>query len=233
MRDGAATDARETLKQLTSAIESHFGSDLLGLYLFGSLAAGSFYAGKSDLDLMAIVVAEVEEGQQLEALRSLHDAFVSERISTPCSLIAATIAFDGSTAMTRATCGLSARAKAPVPAPRSTTVLVAPTPSAGSTTSSLHSVDDFWSYPATYCGSRCSEPACASSSKPKRWLARHSQTSSRLEGRFRVVSCLGPVFGNDARQVIPFGAGRYAFMSARSMVKLDTNAGKPSLTPLH
>ncbi len=24
----------------------------------------------------------------------------------------------------------------------------------------------------------------------------------------------------------------YAFMSARSMVKLDTNAGKPSLTPL-
>jgi len=43
----------------------------------------------------------------------------------------------------------------------------------------------------------------------------------------------GPVFGNDARQVIAFGAGRYAFMSARSMVKLDTNAGKPSLTPLH
>jgi len=40
-------------------------------------------------------------------------------------------------------------------------------------------------------------------------------------------------FGNDARQVIAFGAGRYAFMSARSMVKLDTNAGKPSLTPLH
>jgi predicted nucleotidyltransferase len=79
MGDTAATDARETLKQLTSAIESHFGSDLLGLYLFGSLAAGAFYPGKSDLDLMAIVVAEVEEGQQLEALRSLHDAFVSER----------------------------------------------------------------------------------------------------------------------------------------------------------
>jgi predicted nucleotidyltransferase len=54
MGDRAATDARETLKQLTSAIESHFGSDLLGLYLFGSLAAGAFYPGKSDLDLMAI-----------------------------------------------------------------------------------------------------------------------------------------------------------------------------------
>ena len=78
MRDGAATDARETLKQLTSAIERHLGSDLLGLYLFGSLAVGAFYPGKSDLDLMAIVAAEVEEGQQLDALKSLHDAFVSE-----------------------------------------------------------------------------------------------------------------------------------------------------------
>ena len=46
------------------------------------------------------------------------------------------------------------------------------------------------------------------------------------------MTCLRQ-FGNDARQVIAFGAGRYAFMSARSMVKLDTNAGKPSLTPLH
>jgi hypothetical protein len=42
-----------------------------------------------------------------------------------------------------------------------------------------------------------------------------------------------PILVDDARQVIAFGAGRYAFMSARSMVKLDTNAGKPSLTPLH
>ena len=79
MGDAAATDARETLKQLTSAIDSHLGSGLLGLYLFGSLAAGAFYPGKSDLDLMAIVAAEVEEGQQLESLRSLHDAFVTER----------------------------------------------------------------------------------------------------------------------------------------------------------
>ncbi len=75
----AAAGARETLKQLTSALHNHLGSDLHGLYLFGSLAAGAFYPGKSDLDLMAIVAAEVEEGQQLESLRSLHDAFVSER----------------------------------------------------------------------------------------------------------------------------------------------------------
>jgi hypothetical protein len=39
-------------------------------------------------------------------------------------------------------------------------------------------------------------------------------------------------FANVARRVIAFGAGRYPFMSARSIVKLDTNAGQPSLTPL-
>jgi len=79
MGDGPATDARETLKQLASALESHLGSNLLGLYLFGSLAAGGFYTGKSDLDVMAVVAAEVEEGQQLEGLRALHEAFVAER----------------------------------------------------------------------------------------------------------------------------------------------------------
>jgi predicted nucleotidyltransferase len=79
MGDEAATGARETLKELAAAIESHFRSELLGLYLFGSLAAGGFYPGKSDLDLMAIIAAEVEEGSQLEELRSLHDTFVSER----------------------------------------------------------------------------------------------------------------------------------------------------------
>ena len=70
---------RATLGQLTRVIEKHLGSNLLGLYLFGSLAAGGFYPGKSDLDLIAIVETEVAEGEQLEALRSLHDAFVAER----------------------------------------------------------------------------------------------------------------------------------------------------------
>jgi predicted nucleotidyltransferase len=79
MGDGAAVDARKTLEQLTSALESHLGTGLLGLYLFGSLAAGGFYPGKSDLDLMAVTAASVEEGEQLDALRTLHDAFVFER----------------------------------------------------------------------------------------------------------------------------------------------------------
>jgi hypothetical protein len=40
------------------------------------------------------------------------------------------------------------------------------------------------------------------------------------------------VFADDARRVIAVEAGRYGLLSARSIVKLDTNAGKPSLTPL-
>jgi hypothetical protein len=66
----------------------------------------------------------------------------------------------------------------------------------------------------------------------KRDAGRNSGTWFKRRTRFREVAW-ATVLGNDARQVIAFGAGRYAFMSARSMVKLDTNAGKPSLTPLH
>jgi predicted nucleotidyltransferase len=90
MGDAAATGARETLEQLTSAIVSHFGSGLQGLYLFGSLAAGGFYPGKSDLDLLAVVAAEVEEGEQLESLRSLHDAFVSSGLPGSSALRSST-----------------------------------------------------------------------------------------------------------------------------------------------
>ena len=93
MEDEAATDARKTLTQLTAAIESHWGSDLLGLYLFGSLAGGGFYAGKSDLDVMAVVTAGVEEGQQLEELRvsmrrSLPNALRGSNASRSCMSIA-------------------------------------------------------------------------------------------------------------------------------------------------
>jgi predicted nucleotidyltransferase len=73
------SDARETLAQLELVLERQLGSNLLGLYLFGSLASGAFYPGKSDLDLIAVVDTAVEEGEQLEALRRMHDSFVSER----------------------------------------------------------------------------------------------------------------------------------------------------------
>jgi predicted nucleotidyltransferase len=54
----------------------HFGDALYGLYLFGSLAAGSFRPGRSDLDLLAVLESDVEEGD-LAALEDLHEGFVS------------------------------------------------------------------------------------------------------------------------------------------------------------
>ena len=72
-------EARDTLAQLQLVLERQLGSDLLGLYLFGSLATGAFYPGKSDLDLMAVVETDFEEDEQLEALRRMHDSFVAER----------------------------------------------------------------------------------------------------------------------------------------------------------
>jgi predicted nucleotidyltransferase len=79
MDDGNLGDPRETLGQLAAELERQLGSELVALYLFGSLAAGGFYPGKSDLDLMAIVETEVREGEQLDALREVHGAFVGDR----------------------------------------------------------------------------------------------------------------------------------------------------------
>ena len=68
---------RETLAELTSLLMSELGDRLIGLYLFGSLASGTFHEGWSDLDLFAVLIREVEEGDRFDALASLHTAFVS------------------------------------------------------------------------------------------------------------------------------------------------------------
>jgi hypothetical protein len=68
---------RETLAELTSLLMRELGDGLIALYLFGSLAAGTFHDGKSDLDMFAVIAREIEEGEQFDALASLHAAFVS------------------------------------------------------------------------------------------------------------------------------------------------------------
>jgi predicted nucleotidyltransferase len=73
------SDARATLDQLRLELERHFGSDLVALYLFGSLVAGGFRPGRSDLDLIAVLEREVDAGEQFDLLKQLHDAFVAER----------------------------------------------------------------------------------------------------------------------------------------------------------
>jgi hypothetical protein len=68
---------RAALAELASLLIGGLGDRLVGLYLFGSLAAGTFHEGKSDLDVFAVIAREIEEGEQFDALASLHTAFVS------------------------------------------------------------------------------------------------------------------------------------------------------------
>jgi hypothetical protein len=75
--DGEVSDPHDAVTELTSLLTDHFGADLLGLYLFGSLAAGGFVPGKSDLDLLAVVTSDVADPQEMAALEKLHASFVS------------------------------------------------------------------------------------------------------------------------------------------------------------
>ena len=72
------SDPRHALEQVTSLITRHFGANLRGLYLFGSLPACAFRPGKSDLDLVAVLGADVQDGDELEALTEMHSGFVTE-----------------------------------------------------------------------------------------------------------------------------------------------------------
>ncbi|MBA3876358.1 MAG: nucleotidyltransferase [Anaerolinea sp.] len=73
MVDGAGADAEPRsmdhvdpmpgtpLESLVSGIRAALGADLVGIYLYGSSVSGGFDLGVSDLDLVAVTRAEVEE----------------------------------------------------------------------------------------------------------------------------------------------------------------------------
>lgn len=80
LSETVAEDPRATLGELVELIYAHFGERLIGLYLFGSLATGDFFPARSDLDLFAVLASAVaDEGDDLYALRQLHEQFESER----------------------------------------------------------------------------------------------------------------------------------------------------------
>jgi hypothetical protein len=62
--------------EVAGLLEQEFGADLLGLYLFGSLAAGGFVEGRSDIDLLAVLTRDVD-AERLAALERLHADFVA------------------------------------------------------------------------------------------------------------------------------------------------------------
>lgn len=74
------TEARQRVVELAALIRDELGGSLLGLYLFGSLAAGRFVEGRSDVDLFAVLEHGVDD-ERFEALRALHDGF--ERAHPP------------------------------------------------------------------------------------------------------------------------------------------------------
>ena len=69
-----AEDPRATVRDLAQLIERQFGRRLVGLYVFGSLAAGGFVPGRSDIDLIAVLADDVSS-KDLVALGELHETF--------------------------------------------------------------------------------------------------------------------------------------------------------------
>jgi len=65
----------EILDTLASEIRGALGHDLVELYLYGSAVTGGFDAGVSDIDLIAVTSAEVQE-LDLVGLDAMHRRFV-------------------------------------------------------------------------------------------------------------------------------------------------------------
>ena len=70
-------EPRRLLAELSQLLQRELGDSLLGLYLFGSLAAGGFVDGRSDLDLLAVLDEDVDQSR-LTRLTRLHGDFVEK-----------------------------------------------------------------------------------------------------------------------------------------------------------
>ena len=64
------------LEDIAASIHTVLGGDLVAIYLYGSYVSGGFDPGVSDLDLVAVTSAEVEE-IDLAGLEQMHDDLIS------------------------------------------------------------------------------------------------------------------------------------------------------------
>lgn len=69
-------EPRARVRELGELLRQELGDELLGLYLFGSLAVGGFVPGRSDVDLLAVVERDVDE-ERFERLERLHVAYAA------------------------------------------------------------------------------------------------------------------------------------------------------------
>jgi SAM-dependent methyltransferase len=70
----AALRAEGIARALLDELRSLLGDEFVGACLYGSLVAGDFVDGVSDIDLLVAVASDVDEAR-LASLRRLHDAF--------------------------------------------------------------------------------------------------------------------------------------------------------------
>ncbi|HZS08174.1 MAG TPA: aminoglycoside adenylyltransferase domain-containing protein [Blastocatellia bacterium] len=68
-------DVDELLGSLLDRMRQILGGKLVGLYLYGSLVTGDFDRQCSDIDLLAVTSADIDE-QEFERLREMHNDFV-------------------------------------------------------------------------------------------------------------------------------------------------------------
>lgn len=67
----------ELLDTLLHRIQTILGDKLVGLYLYGSLVAGDFDMGISDIDLVSVTLSEIDENE-FDQLDRMHQDFVSQ-----------------------------------------------------------------------------------------------------------------------------------------------------------
>jgi predicted nucleotidyltransferase len=74
------------LAELRSGLERALGADLVGIYLFGSLALGDFDPASSDVDVLVAVRAEPSDRQR-DALARLHLRLAGRPYTVECSYV--------------------------------------------------------------------------------------------------------------------------------------------------
>src|SRR5688500_991508 len=66
------SDVNAVLAELHSAVQTILGDQLLGLYLYGSLALGDFHLNRSDIDFVALTAGDLSE-ETFAALAAMHE----------------------------------------------------------------------------------------------------------------------------------------------------------------
>jgi hypothetical protein len=75
----SSPEADAVLQVLVPGVQAQLGDQLVGLYLFGSLAVGDFDPANSDIDFVAVTVAELTD-EQLQALQTFHAQLFASRL---------------------------------------------------------------------------------------------------------------------------------------------------------